>query len=127
YYAVLPARNFRQGMDIQADALLHSLFDPEELRKETEVVIQEAKRKLDNPSAFATEKMFELAFEKHRIRRWRIGTEDGLRALSRDDFLTFYKNLYRPENVILAIVGDVKTGEVLEVARKNTASFNEAT
>ena len=105
YYTVLPGGNFARGLDIQADALMNSIFDPDELQKETEVVIQEAKRKLDTPSAVATERMFELAFEKHRMRRWRIGTEDGLRAFTRDDFLSFYKNLYRPENIILVVVG----------------------
>jgi len=113
YYTVLPSHNFSRGLDIQSDALIHSVFDPEELRKETEVVIQEAKRKLDTPTAVATEKLFDLAFERHRIRRWRIGTEEGLRALSRDDFLTFHKNLYRPPNIILAVVGDIETASAL--------------
>ena len=123
YYTVLPGRNFAQGLDIQADALMNSIFDPDELQKETEVVIQEAKRKLDTPSAVATERMFELAFEKHRMRRWRIGMEDGLRAFTRDDFLSFYKNLYRPENIILVVVGDIDTNEVLVEIEKKYADF----
>ncbi len=113
YDTVLPSRNFSRGLDIQSDALLYSVFDPAELKKETEVVIQEAKRKLDTPSAVATEKLFELAFDRHRIRRWRIGTEDGLRALTRDDFLSFHENLYRPQNMILVVVGDVETAKAL--------------
>ena len=125
YYTVLPSKNFAQGLDIQADALMNSIFDPDELQKETEVVIQEAKRKLDTPSAVATEKMFELAFEKHRMRRWRIGTEDGLRAFTREDFLSFYKNLYRPENIILVVVGDVATNAVLNEIEKKYADFEK--
>ncbi len=113
YYTVLPSENFSRGLDIQSDALLHSVFAPEELKKETEVVIEEAKRKLDSPSAVASEKLFELAFDRHRMRRWRIGSEQGLRALTRDDFLTFHKNLYRPENIILVVVGDVETARAL--------------
>ena len=96
YYTVLPSSKFAQGLDIQSDALMHSVFDEQELSKEIEVVIQEAKRKLDTPASFAREKLFELAFTKHRIRRWRIGTEEGLRSLTRDDFLAFHKNIYRP-------------------------------
>ncbi|MFQ5825210.1 MAG: M16 family metallopeptidase [bacterium] len=118
YYTVLPSENFIQGLDIQSDALINSIFDPEEMRKETEVVIQEAKRKLDIPAALVLEKMFELAFEKHRMRRWRIGTEEGLRALTREDFLTFHKNLYRPENIILVVVGDIETQTALEEIEK---------
>jgi len=125
YYTVLPSKSFVQGLDIQADALMNSIFEPDELQKEKEVVIQEAKRKLDIPSAVATEKMFELAFEKHRIRRWRIGTAEGLRAFTRNDFLTFYKNLYRPENIILVVVGDVDTNEVLNEIKKKYTNFEK--
>lgn len=123
YYTVLPARNFTQGLEIQSDALINSIFDPDELRQETEVVIQEAKRKLDMPASVATEKLFELAFKKHRMRRWRIGTETGLRALTRQDFLTFHQNLYRPENIMLAVVGDVNTQEALDEIRRYYGDF----
>jgi zinc protease len=124
YYTVLPSENFALGIDIQADALMNSIFDPDELQRETEVVIQEAKRKLDAPAAVAKEKLFELAFEKHRIRRWRIGTEAGLRALTRDDFLTFYGEHYRPENIILSVVGDIHQEETLAVIKEQYGHFS---
>ena len=49
-----------------------------------EVIIQEAKRKADSPSAVATETLYELLHDAHRMRRWRIGREPGLRAFTRD-------------------------------------------
>ena len=72
YYTVVPADNAVKALEIQSDALLHSSFDAEELRREIEVVIQENNRKLDNPDAVASEKLFEVAFTQHRMRRWRI-------------------------------------------------------
>ncbi len=123
YYTVLPGDSFVGGLDIQSDALINSVFSAKELNKETEVVIQESKRKLDTPSAVCREKLFELAFSKHRMRRWRIGTEAGLRALTRDDFLKFYHDHYRPENIILSIVGDVQTEEAIEQVEKYYGSF----
>src|SRR5690348_4149952 len=51
YYTVLPAASFARGLDIQRDAYANSVIDAEELAKELEVIIQEAKRKADNPSA----------------------------------------------------------------------------
>ena len=107
YYTVLPASGFEAGLDIQADAYANSVIDAEELRKELEVIIQEAKRKSDNPPAVATETLYELLHDKHRMRRWRIGREPGLRALTRDQLVGFYRNFYRPGTTILSIVGDV--------------------
>ncbi len=107
YFTVLPASGFAAGLDIQADAYANSLIDAGELAKELEVIIQEAKRKADTPEALSVETLYELIHDAHRIRRWRIGREAGLRALTREKLVAFYKNFYRPSNTILTIVGDV--------------------
>src|SRR5438445_11601436 len=108
YYVVLPAENFRKALEIEADALMHPLFDAEELKREIEAVIQEGRRKIDTPGAYAVEMLFREAFDVHRIRRWRIGCEEGLRAMTGDAIQTYYRAHYAPERIILAIAGDVK-------------------
>ena len=114
YYTVLPSSGFLTGLDVQFDAYANSLIDSDELARELEVIIQEAKRKSDNPGAVSTETLFELLHDRHRMRRWRIGREPGLRALTRDAMIRFYRNFYRPGNTILTIVGDVDPDAALE-------------
>src|SRR6185312_2382997 len=98
---------FKQGLDVQADAYARSLIDADELARELEVIIEEAKRKADNPSAVATETLYELLHDRHRIRRWRIGREKELRTFTADAVRRFYRAFYHPENTVLVIVGDV--------------------
>ena len=69
YYAVLPARNFAGALDIQSDALRNPALDAEELARELRVIIEEAKRKLDSPSAVAGETLHELLYDQHRMRQ----------------------------------------------------------
>jgi zinc protease len=107
-------------LDIQADAYANSVIDSGELAKEMEVIIQEAKRKSDSPSAVATETLYELLHDKHRMRRWRIGREPGLRAFTREGMNAFYRNFYRPSNTILSISGDV---DPADVERRVTALY----
>ena len=119
YYTVLPSSGFVQGLDVQADAYARSMIDADELARELEVIIQEAKRKADNPGAVSTETLYEVLHDRHRIRRWRIGREPGLRALTRDQLVGFYRNFYHPGNTVLSIVGDVDPAQALaEVERK---------
>jgi zinc protease len=113
YYTVLPSSGFAKGLEIQADAYANSVLDAGELAREMEVIIQEAKRKADNPSAVATETLYELLHDAHRMRRWRIGREPGLRAFTREMMNGFYRNFYRPGNTILTISGDVDPGDAL--------------
>jgi zinc protease len=117
YYTVLPAAaaGLAQALDIQADALMHAALDPDELRRELEVIIQEAKRKLDSPRAVASETLFELLFCEHRMRRWRIGTEDGLRRLTHGDVREYYESRYTPDRVIVGLVGDLDPDRALHM------------
>ena len=96
YYVVLPADRLATAVDIQADALQHSLIDPDELARELQVIIQEARRKLDSPGAVAHETMHEVLYDRHRIRRWRIGREADLARLTRDDIWGYYRPVTCP-------------------------------
>jgi zinc protease len=109
YYTVLPSAGdgLTKALDIQADALMHLALDPDELRRELQVIIEEAKRKLDSPGAVAGEALYELLFRVHRMRRWRIGTEEGLRRLTAQDLRAYYESRYTPDRVILGIAGDL--------------------
>ena len=113
YETVLPSSGFVRGLEVQADAYANSLIDAGELARELEVIIQEAKRKLDSPSAVAVESLYALIHDHHRFRRWRIGEEVELRALTRERMLGFYRNWYRPRNTILVVVGDVEVEDAL--------------
>lgn len=119
YFSVLPSAALEEGLDLQSDALLNSVIDEEELRKELLVIIQEAKRKRDSPSAVARETLYELMFDQHRMRRWRIGREAQLSAFTRQDVAGFFERFYTADSILLIVAGDVDTARVLDlVARK---------
>ena len=118
YYVVLPATSLQSALDIQADALQHSVIDADELDRELRVILQEAKRKWDSPGALATETLFEVMYDHHRIRRWRIGHEDHLAQLTREDVWQYYRSRYVPRNTIVAIVGDIDPDEALAMAEE---------
>jgi zinc protease len=117
YFTVLPASGLAAALDIQSDALRNSVIDPGELARELQVIIQEAKRKRDTPSAVAHETLHELMFDRHRIRRWRIGSEEQLARLTRDDLWSYYRSRYVPERTIVAITGAFDPDTALELAR----------
>lgn len=118
YYTVLPASALELGLDLHADALMHSAIDEDELRRELLVIIQEANRKLDNPRAVTQESLYETMFDAHRIRRWRIGTEQVLSRLTRDDVMGFYRGMYRPSNMVLSVVGDVDADHAVDLVHR---------
>ena len=118
YYTVLPASMFREGLEIQSDALIHSVIDEQELARELEVIIQEANRKLDNPGAVARETLYELLFDHHRMRRWRIGRETGLRKLTARDVRAFFEGWYRGSSITLVIAGAVEASAAFDAVQR---------
>jgi zinc protease len=117
YFTVLPASGLAAALDIQADALRNSVIDADELARELQVIIQEAKRKRDTPGAVAHETLHEVMFDRHRMRRWRIGHEEHLARLTREDLLSYYRSRYVPDRTIVAITGAVDPDTALELAR----------
>ena len=118
YFTVLPASGLEAALDIQSDALRNSVVDADELARELQVIIQEAKRKLDTPSAVAYETLHEVMFDRHRIRRWRIGHEDQLARYTRDDLWGYYRSRYVPARTIVSIVGDVTAERAVALAQR---------
>jgi zinc protease len=126
YHVVLPAANLERALDIQADAFANPLLDGGVLRAELGAVVQELKRKLDTPSAVAREKMYELAHDVHRIRRWRIGTEEQLRAYSREHVRRWWDDHYVPSNAIVAVVGAVPADRAMDALRARFSALAPA-
>ncbi len=114
YHLTLASRFFDTGLDILADATQNSSFDPEELRKELEVVVEEIRRGRDNPDRALHEAMSGKMFPRHPYGRPVIGSEETVRSLTRQQILDFFKNWYAPNNMTLVIVGDFETAEARE-------------
>ena len=128
YYTVLPSteRGLAQALDIQSDALINAALDSGELERELEVIIQEAKRKLDSPHSVAGETLYQLLFSKHRMRRWRLGTEAGLRSLTAANLRSYYTSRYTPGRVVVGIVGDLNVEEALCLAEEYYGDWDQA-
>lgn len=126
YYTVLPAdaSGLRAALEIHADAVINPAIDSDELARELEVIIQEAKRKLDTPSAVVRESLYQALFTRHRMRRWRIGTESGLRKLTAEDVRTYHETRYVPGNTIVAVVGDIDEAEAVAIAAESFGAWD---
>jgi zinc protease len=114
YWIVLPSRYFNTALEIETDALINSLFDPEEAAKEVQVIIEELKMYEDRPESYCFEKLMETAYHSHRYRRPIIGFEDVLRAITPEYLVNYYKRYYVPNNMAVVVVGDIQADRTLD-------------
>ncbi|RLA83978.1 MAG: hypothetical protein DRG31_05530, partial [Deltaproteobacteria bacterium] len=113
YHFVVRSEGFREALFALLDSVLHPLFDPQELEREKGVVLEEIRMNRDDPERRFHRELWRQVFGNHPYGRPVIGYEGTVRALSRGDLLAFHRKWYAPENLVVVIVGDVRTDEVL--------------
>lgn len=113
YYIVSASRFLGTALDILADAMQNSRFDPDELKKELEVVLEEIRRGEDSPTRVLSQKLFETAYDKHPYKRPVIGTSESVKSFTREKIVNFYSKWYSADNMVLVIAGDFKRDEIL--------------
>jgi zinc protease len=123
YHLVLASRFFDTGLDLLADALFNSSFDPAELERELKVVLEEVKQGEDNPSRVATQALFNAAFLKHPYRRPVIGYTKTVKGFTRERLLEFFHQHYVAKNITLVVVGDF---DPKEAKKKIADAFGSA-
>lgn len=125
YHLVVPSRSFSTALDIMSDAVQHSSFDPAELKKELEVVLEELRMNEDSPGRSLYKKVLADAYTTHPYRRPVIGYEKVILGLNRDEILRFFRKWYIPNNMTLVIAGDVNRDEALAEVTKAFAGFKK--
>jgi zinc protease len=113
YYVVIASRFLDTALDVLSDAMGNATFDPHELKKELEVVLEEIRRGEDSPSRNLTERLFAEAYTVHPYKRPVIGTKESVSSFSREKIMNFYRKWYSPNNMALVVVGDFDTRKVL--------------
>lgn len=116
YHIVIASAFARHGLEVLTDAVRHSVFDARELEREIEVVCEEIKRSRDVPSRRASHDLFGTAYGVHPYRKPVLGTAESVRSFTRERMLDFYRAHYRPENMVLAVAGDLTEGQLRDWA-----------
>jgi predicted Zn-dependent peptidase len=118
YYAKVLDEHFRLSLTTLADMLLNSKFAEEELAKERRVIIEEIKMYEDAPDDLVHDMIAEVVYPTHPLGFNILGTEDSLNSFRQEDFFQYMKQKYTTDNIVIAIAGNVKHREVMQLAEE---------
>ena len=110
------------AMDVISDMFFNSKFDQEEIDKERNVILEELNMYEDTPEDLVVDLLHDKVYPNHPLGMSILGTAETISSFKQEDFLTFIKNRYTPQNVVIAITGNFDENEVLE---KVTAIFGQ--
>jgi len=118
YFETMPAGSIDLGLRLEADRMVHSLFDADEFESERTVVIAERQGNENEPTFRLAEEVQATAFRVHPYHHEVIGHMADLETVTRDDLVAHYRRYYVPGNAVLAIAGDFRSGPMLERVRQ---------
>ncbi len=111
YLFVVPSRHAESALDLQSDQLFNSILPETEFPKERNIVIEEIRKDYDNP-AYRAEMYFDsLIYRGTSFARPVLGPIDVIATIPRDTVLRYYRNHYRPNNMIGLFIGDFSIEE----------------
>jgi zinc protease len=115
--AEMLARNWERGLEILADCILHPAFSTDELEKERRQVLEEIRTQEDNVSAEAFRLFARTLYRTHPYRLDALGSAVSVAGLTRRRLADYYRRHVAPEQMTLAVVGDVDPVAVADKAR----------
>jgi len=102
-------------LDIAADALRRPTFPDAQIEKIRAEFLNDVRQAEATTSSVAARRASELLYPAgHPFHEHRGGSEASLRAIGRGDLAAFHRRRYRPDAVILALVGDVTPQQALD-------------
>jgi zinc protease len=118
YFETMPADKIELAIQLEADRMVNSTFDPAEVASERTVVISERQGSENEPVFRLSEAVQLCAFNTHNYRHEVVGDLNDLQTMQRADLYAHYRAYYIPNNAVLALAGDFETESMLERLRQ---------
>ena len=125
YYATVLKEDVRLALDIIADILLRSTYDEGELARERAVVLQEIGQANDTPDDVVFDFFQEAAYPGQPLGWPILGTEETVRAMSRQRLVDYIGTHYGGGRMVLAAAGNLDHGEIVRLADNAFAELSD--
>jgi len=131
YYARCLDTKLETALDVLSDMVRNPRFPQKELKKEKKVVLEEMKMYRDSPDDFIFEEFTGQIFRDHPIGRPVLGYEETVSAFTRQHLFDYMKARYQPDNLLVAVAGNLEQDQVIELAEQmlningDTKTLNE--
>lgn len=118
YYARVTADHAWESLDVLVDMVRNPLFDPAEVEKERNVIIEEMLMYEDQPQQVVQEMLGVTLWKNHPLGRPIIGRQETISRMTRDDIVAFKEKRYVPGNTVFAFAGHVTHDECVARVEK---------
>jgi zinc protease len=124
--AVVMKDSFDLALNLLADIVRNPAFDPQEIARQKEQILSLLRVNAEDPDYIANIVFDRLVYGLHPYGLPGSGTPETIAAITRQDLIDFHRRYFTPNNMILAIVGDVTNTEAFAAAQRVFGSWPRA-
>jgi len=118
YHAKVLKEDTPLAMDLLADIIQRSIFDPAELERERGVILQEIGQANDTPDDIVFDHFQETAFPGQMVGQPVLGRADIVRRMNRDTVANYMRDHYATSRMLLIGVGKIEHEELVRLAER---------
>lgn len=118
YLVKILAKDTELAVDILSDMVLNPRLANEEIEKEKSVIIEEIHMYRDIPSHHVHEILSEMMWPDQPLGMPLAGSVESIKAITRDDLISYQENFYNPENMMVINTGRIKEEDLLAFSQK---------
>ena len=117
YYARVLKADVPLALDVLSDILTNPAFDPTELEREKNVIVQEIGAAEDTPDDIVFDHLQTTAFPNQPIGRSVLGTRESVCSFSADSLRAYLSRNYRGPDMVVAATGAIEHARIVAEVR----------
>ncbi|MCT8991447.1 insulinase family protein [Chelativorans sp. SCAU2101] len=125
FYARVLRDDLPLAIDILADILMDSRFDPVELEREQHVILQEIGAAHDTPDDAVFDRFTETAFRHQAIGRSILGTPETVKSFTSEQLHRFMERQYGADRMVVVAAGGLRHDEFVREVEARLGSFRD--
>ena len=123
FYARMLEADVPLALDVLSDILSDPTFDPDELVREKNVIVQEIGAVEDTPDDLVFEMLQETAFPDQAVGRSILGTPESVRSFGAGHLRAYLERNYRAPDMVIAAAGAVEHRAIVDEVEHRFATF----
>ena len=112
YWCKVAQPYFQDSLALLFDILRNSLYEPDDIEKERQVVFEELGMINDYPTYKVEALIDEMLWPGHPLGRDIGGTRESVGGITREMMLEFVSAYYTPDNMVVSVAGNVSHDDV---------------
>ena len=124
FYARVIDTDIPMAIDVVSDLITSSIVTALDVDAERKVVLEEIAMRDDDPSDLVHDLFSDTYYGETQIGRPILGTIDSIKGMSRNTVFNYYKKKYLPQDLVVAVAGNIKHKKVVAMVEQALSRDN---